>query len=119
MRASVRRALKPVDPRFFNRSNLFAHQRQPYHVAPELLDGIRRQPRSLGRSQRLQTLRRLTQMRLEALDAEPGEGTLHAVDNARTLADQALTLAARAPRVLLLERGDRHHPAMTALAAQP
>jgi len=37
----------------------------------------------------------------------------------RLLGDQILVLAVRSPRVLLLDRGDRHHAAMALLAAQP
>ena len=58
-------------------------------------------------------------MRLEAADAEPRQGTLHPIDDARALADQALALAARAFGVLVLNGRDRHHPAVAALAAQP
>src|SRR3979409_428459 len=82
------------------------------HVAPDLLDDVCRQARALRCPQTCQTLRRLAQMRLESPNPETGERSLHAVGDALALVDKALALAARAPRILLLHRRDRHHPAV-------
>src|SRR5258708_39932807 len=58
-------------------------------------------------------------MWLEAPDRKTGKCTLHAVDDARTLVDKALALAARTPRILFLHGRDCHHPTVPPLTAQP
>jgi hypothetical protein len=63
--------------------------------------------------------RRAAQGRLEAADAEAGQGALHPVHDPGALAHEALALAARALGVLLLQRRDRGHAAVARLAAQP
>src|SRR5438128_604152 len=75
--------------------------------------------RPLRRAQRLQALRRAAQARLEAADAEAGQGALHPVHDPGALAHEALALAARALGVLLLQRRRRGHAAVVRLAAQP
>ena len=62
---------------------------------------------------------RCEQSRLEAANAEPDQGRLHAINDPRAFAHQAFALAAGTPGVFFFERGDRHHFAVTRLAAQP
>src|SRR5271157_4373964 len=71
-----------------------------------------------GCTQRLQTRCRLAQLRVEAADAEPRQGGLQPVDDARALAGQFLELAVRPLGVLFRECRHHNHFAMTALAAQ-
>jgi Anticodon binding domain of methionyl tRNA ligase len=66
----------------FDRADLLTDQCQPCHVAPELLDDVRRQARALRCPQACQTFWRLAQMWLESPDPETGERTLHAVGDA-------------------------------------
>src|ERR1700738_2436457 len=110
---------EPLGTCLLDRADLLTDQCQPSHVAPELLDDVCRQARALRCPQTCQALRRLAQMRLESPNAATGELPLHAVGDARALVDKALALAARAPRILLLHRRDRHHPAVPPLTAQP
>jgi len=64
-------------------------------------------------------LRRTAQLGLEAANAKPSQRRLHAVGNPGLLAHQAFALTAQALGVLRLKRWDRHHPAVSSLAAQP
>jgi hypothetical protein len=75
--------------------------------------------RLLWRSQRIDALRRLAQFRFEAADTKPDQRRLHTVDDPGTFANQTFALTARAPGVFLLEGWDRHHFAVSGLAAQP
>ena len=59
------------------------------------------------------------QGRLEAANAEASEDRLHLVHHPCPPTDQVLPLAVRPPRVLLRDGRNRHHAAMTSLAAQP
>ena len=111
--------LQPLQARRLELRDLLPHEPQPRHVAAQLGERVRRQRRALRRAQRLQALRRLAQGRLEAADAQAGQGALHPVHDPGALADQALPLAARALGVLLLEGRDRGHAAVVRLAAQP
>src|SRR3954465_14032498 len=70
-------------------------------------------------AQSVEAVRGVAQGRLEAPDAETGQGGLHPVHHAGALADQALPLAVRPPGVLLFERGHRGHGAVVRLTAQP
>src|SRR4051794_37262437 len=71
-------------------SSICSRTGQPRQVATELVQRIRRDRHIPGRAQAFEPLWRLAQLRLEAADAEPNQGTLHPVDDARALADQAL-----------------------------
>ena len=84
-----------------------------------LVERVRWDRHALRRAQSVEPLRRLAQRRFEPADAEPGQGRLHPVDDPGALADQAFSFTARTLGVLLLERWDRHHPAVAALATQP
>ena len=57
--------------------------------------------------QRLDKLRRLAQLWLEAANAEPRQRRFHAIDDARALSSQGLPLAAEPLGILLLDRGNR------------
>src|ERR1700736_6205497 len=55
----------------------------------------------------------------ETANAQPGEGTLHAVDDARALCDQALALAIGPLGILFGNRRCAHHAAMAPFPTQP
>src|SRR5205085_12170483 len=64
---------------------------QARHIALQLGRDIRRQRRALRRVQCCNTLRSLAQGWFEIANAQPGEGPLHSVDDARAFPDQAVT----------------------------
>src|SRR5438132_2261011 len=64
-------------------------------------------------------IRRLAQGWFETANAQPGEGALHAVDDARALCDQALALAIGPPGILFGNRRYAHHTAMAPFPTQP
>src|SRR3984893_2896923 len=63
--------------------------------------------------------RRLAQGSFETANAQPGEGRLHAVDDARALCDQALALAIGPLGILFGNRRYAHHAAMAPFPTQP
>src|SRR6202035_4408820 len=65
------------------------------------------------------TLRRLAQGWFEVANAQPGQGALHSVDDARALPDQALALPVGPLGVLFGHRRDARHAAMAPFPAQP
>src|SRR5712672_562727 len=65
---------------------------QARHIALQLGRDIRRQHRALRRVQCCKTLRRLAQGWFEVANAQPGEGPLHSVDDARAFPNQAFAL---------------------------
>src|SRR3954451_12523517 len=75
--------------------------------------------RAFRRAQIFEPFRKLAHGRAQGANAEAGKYRLDLVDNPRLLNDQIPALAVRSPRVLLLDRRDRHHAAMALLAAQP
>jgi hypothetical protein len=77
------------------------------------------QRRAFRRAQGFELFRNLAHGWPQSANAEARKYGLHLIDNPRLLGDQILTLAVRSPRVLLLDRRDRHHAAMARLAAQP
>src|ERR1700732_3392099 len=76
------RSIEPLGTCLLDRADLLTDQCQPCHVAPKLLDDVRRQVRALRCPQSCQTLWRLAQMWFESPDPETGERTLHAVGDA-------------------------------------
>ena len=52
-------------------------------------------------------------------NAKSGEDRLDLVSDPGLLGDEAVSLAVRPFRILLFDRGDRDHAAVTLLAAQP
>ena len=119
MRPVLGGLLQPLEARRLELRDLLPHEPQPRHVAAQLGERVRRQRRAFRRAQRRQALRGLAQGRLEAADAQAGQGALHPVHDPGALADEPLPLAARALGVLLLEGRDRGHAAVVRLAAQP
>ena len=72
---------------------------------------------TLGGAQGIQALGRVAQRRPEAADPEAGESRLHPVDEPGPLANQVLSLAARALGVFFVKGRDRRHGAVVRLAA--
>src|SRR3954449_5160910 len=66
-----------------------------------------------------EALRGVAQSRLEAADAQASQVGFDPVHDAGALADQALPLAVRPPRIFLLKGRDRRHGAVVRLPAQP
>src|ERR1700746_2885843 len=77
------------------------------------------QRRASRRAKIFEPFGKLAHGRAQSAKAEAGKYRLDLVDNPRLLSDQILALAVRSPRVLLLDRRDRHHAAMALLSAQP
>src|SRR5690348_14521350 len=115
MRSGLRSLLEALEAGLLDGRDLLANQGKPGQVAPELGQRVRRKRPIVRHAQGLEALRGLAQFRLEAADAEPGPGALHPIHVARALADQALALAARAFGVLVLNRRNRHHSAVSPL----
>jgi hypothetical protein len=119
MPASGRRPFQALQPSLLDGVDLLADPSQSGHVASHLIQHVGRNWRLLWSPQCVKLLRRREQSRLEAANAEPDQGRLHAIDDPRAFAHQDFALAAGTPGVFFLERGDRHHFAVTRLAAQP
>src|SRR6516164_3173134 len=111
--------LQPFQARLLDLPNLVRDKTQARHAAPQLSQRVRRQERIFWCVQPLKLLWRFAQSRLEASDAEPGQGALHSVHNARALADEALALSVRSLGIFLLERWDRRHAAVIPFTTQP
>src|SRR6202022_648005 len=92
---------------------------QARHIALQLARDIRRQRRALRRVQCCKTLRRLAQAWFEVANAQPGEGPLQSVDDARAFPDQALALAIGPLGVLFGNRRDARHGAVAPCPTQP
>jgi len=92
---------------------------QPGQIAAHLGQGIWRQRCALGSAQGREKLRRSLQRWLEPSDPEPGQTTLHSIDNPRALGDQALALTVRTSAVFFLDRRDRRHVAVPRFTTQP
>src|ERR1700730_13023487 len=99
--------------------DLADHKAQPRHVALQLGQDIWRQRHALRGMHGCQTFGRLAQGSFETANAQPGEGSLHAVDDARALCDQALALAIGPLGILFGNRRYAHHAAMAPFATQP
>jgi hypothetical protein len=82
------------------------------------LKRIRRNGHSFWSAQCFEVLRRLLDSGIEAADAETGERSFHMIDDTRALTDEPLTLAARTLAILIRQRWDRHHPAVSRSPAQ-
>src|SRR6201988_5348289 len=77
------------------------------------------QRRAFRRAQIFEPFGKLALGRAQSANAEAGKHCLDLVDDPRWLSHQSLALTVRSPRVLLLDRRDRHHAAMALFAAQP
>jgi hypothetical protein len=107
------------ESRRFDLLDLVHHEAQPCHVASQLGQRVWRERHALRRAQRPEPLGCPAQRRLEAADAEAGQGALHPVHDAGALADQTRVLSVRALGILLLDCRDRGHGAVAPFAAQP
>src|SRR3954467_3132220 len=92
---------------------------QARHVAAQLGPGVRWQGCAVRGAQSVKALRGVAQGRLEAADAETGQVGFDPVHDAGALADQALPLAVRPPRIFLLKGRDRRLRAVARPPAQP
>src|ERR1700758_2698182 len=77
------------------------------------------QRRAFRRGQIFKPFGKLAHGRAQSANPEAGKYRLDLVDDPRLLNDQILALTVRSPRVLLLDRRDRHHAAMALFATQP
>src|ERR1700747_1918275 len=77
------------------------------------------QRRAVRRAQIFEPFGKLALGRAQSANAEAGKHCLDLVDDPRLLSHHSLALTVRSPRVLLLDRRDRHHAAMALFAAQP
>lgn len=115
MRSFRRRLFQLRQPGLLDRPDLVPDDGEPRQIALDLGERVRRDRQIFRCPQRCQPLPGRAQFGFEAADAEPGQRRLHAVDDPRALPHQVLTLAARTPGVLFLDRRDGDHPAMPAL----
>src|SRR5258707_12929211 len=76
------------------------------------------QRRAFRRAQIFEPFGKLAHGRAQSANVEAGKYRLDLVDNPRFLSNQILALAVRSPRVLLIDRRDRHHAALALLTAQ-
>src|SRR6516164_11231920 len=88
-------------------------------MAAQFRKRVRWQRRAFRRAQIFEPFGKLAHGRAQGAKAEAGKYRLDLVDDPRLLSDQILALTVRSPRVLLLDRRDRHHAAMALFAAQP
>src|ERR1700740_602667 len=88
-------------------------------MAAQFRKRVLRQRRAFRRAQMFELFGNLARGRPQSAKAEASEYRLDLVDNPRLLSDQILAFAVRSPRVLLLDRRDRHHAAVALFAAQP
>src|SRR5439155_19495811 len=99
--------------------DLADNKTQPRHVALQLGQDIWRQRHALRGMHGCQTFGRLAQGWFETANAQPGEGSLHAVDDARALCDQAFALPTGPLGILFGNRWHAHHAAMAPFATKP
>src|ERR1700736_4478191 len=92
---------------------------QPRHVALQLGQYIWRQQHALRGVYRCKTFRRFAQGGFKIADAQPGQRSLHSVDDACAFPDQALALPVRPLGVLFGHRRHARHAAMAAFPTQP
>src|SRR6202140_4554546 len=95
------------------------HQGPARPLSLPLARDIWRQRRALRRVQCCKTLRRLAQGWFEVANAQPGEGPLHSVDDARAFPDQALALPIGPLGVLFGNCRDARHGAVAPFPTQP
>src|SRR6476659_436326 len=99
--------------------DLADNKAQPRHVALQLGQGVWRQRHALRGVHGGQTFGRFAQGWFAVANAQPGQGGLYPVHNARAFPDQALALAVRPLGVLFGNRWDARHGAMAPFPAQP
>src|SRR5271154_693384 len=94
MPASGRPPFQALQPSLLDGFDLLADPSQSGHVASHLIQHVGRNWRLLRSPQCVKLLRRREQSRLEAANAEPDQGRLHAIDDPRAFAHQDFALAA-------------------------
>src|SRR5580700_1278269 len=99
--------------------DLADNQAQPRHVALQLGQGVGRQRHALRGVHGCQTLSGLAQGWFEVANAQPGQGGLYPVYNARAFPHQAFALPVWPLGVLFGNRWHARHAAMTPFATQP
>src|SRR5438128_10337595 len=104
---------------FLDLPDLADNKAQPRHVALQLGHGIWRQRHALRGVHGCQTFGRLAQGWFEVANAQPDQGGLYPVHNARALPHQALALPIRPLGVLFGNRWHARHAAMTPFPTQP
>src|SRR5215475_2172932 len=88
-------------------------------MTAQFREGILWQWRAFRRAKFFEPFGKLAHGRAQGANAEAGKYRFDLVDNPRLFSDRILALAVRSPRILLLDRRDRHHAAMALLAAAP
>src|ERR1700739_3554602 len=104
---------------FLDFSDLADNKAQPRHVTLQLGQGVWRQRHALPGVHGCKTLGRLAQGWFEIANAQPGQGGLYPVHNARAFPHQAVALAVRPLGVLFGNRWHARHAAMTSFPTQP
>src|ERR1700756_5566973 len=99
--------------------DLADNKAQPRHVTLQLGQGVWRQRHALRGMHGCQTLGGLAQGWFEVADAQPGQGGLYPVHNARAFPHQAVALAVRPLGVFFGNRWHARHAAMTSFSTQP
>src|SRR6478736_1270407 len=104
---------------FLDLSDLADDKAQPRHVTLQLGQGVWRQRHALRGVHGCQTLSGLAQGWFEVANAQPGQGGLYPVHNARAFAHQAVALAVWPLSVLFGNRRHARHAAMAPFSTQP
>src|SRR6516162_3388947 len=110
MASFSRLAFQSLDACRLDLLDLLLDEAQTIHVAPQLGQRVRRHRSTLRCLQCLQLPGRLSQVRPEAANAEPGEISFHSVDEAGDLLHKVFALTARSPCVLVCDCGPRSQP---------
>ena len=118
LRFFVRRLFQSFKTGGLYLANLAFDKMQPGQIATHLGQGIWRQGCALGSAQGREKLRRSLQRWLEPSDPEPGQTTLHPIDNPRALGDQALALTVWTSAVFFLDCRDSRHVAVISFTAK-
>ena len=119
MRPGAGSFLQPLPLGRFNLGDLRPDPLQPLNRAQQLGQDVWRQHLALRGAQHRQALRRRLRAHIELGDAVQRQQPLHAIDQTRRFADQAVTLAQGPLAVLRFARRHRHHAAVLLFAAQP
>src|SRR5262252_187263 len=119
MASFSRLAFQSLDACRLDLLDLLLDEAQTIHVAPQLGQRVCRHRSTLRCLQCLQLPGRLSQVRPEAANAEPGEISFHSVYEAGDLFHKVLALTARSPCVLVCDCGHRSHAAVLWFTAQP
>src|SRR5712672_1581020 len=119
MGSGLRLLLQSFLTSFLDLSDLADNKAQPRYIALQLRQGIWRQRHTLRGVHGCQTFGRLAQGWFEVANAQPGQGGLYPVHNARAFPHQAFPLPVRPLSVLFGNRWHARHAAMASLPTQP